>query len=88
MNSIIISQILEKYNISPYYKSNEYICINDDRLGRIVSFKLYQEKNEIIANFNEAHQSYPLNTSNYKSKIITSFEDFKIKWKEYYNFNS
>jgi hypothetical protein len=41
MNYLIISQILQAYNHSPYYISNDYISINDDRMGLIVSFNIY-----------------------------------------------
>ena len=41
MNSLIIAEILNNYNHKPYYNSDNYISINDDRIGRIVSFKIY-----------------------------------------------
>ena len=88
MNSLIISDILNNYNHKPYYNTdNYYISINDDRIGRIVSFKLYEKDDEIFADFNEANKIQPLNTKKHKTKVITSFEDFKNKWKEYYNYN-
>jgi hypothetical protein len=88
MNSLIIADILSCYNHKPYYISNDYICINDDRFGRFVSFKLYEKDDEIFADFNEAHKIQPLNTKKHKTKVITSLEDFKNKWTEYYNYNS
>ena len=86
MNSLIIFQILDNYKHKPYYILNDYISINDDRFGRIVSFKLYEENNIIMADFKEAHRSFPLISSNYKTKNIESLEDFKNKWIDYYNF--
>lgn len=86
MNTIIINEI-EKYykNNRPYYIDDDYISINDDRIGRIVSFKLYEKDNNIYVDFIEARRSYPLITSNHKTIIIETFEDFKEKWKNYYN---
>lgn len=85
MNSSIMSEILNYY--SSYYKTdNNYISINDDRIGRIVSFKLYiNDDNEILADFYEARKIYPNNIKNYKTKVINSLEDFKEKWMDYYN---
>lgn len=88
MNSLIIADILNHYNHKPYYISNDYICINDDRFGRFVSFKLYEKDGEIFADFYEAQQSVPLNVKNYKTKVINSLEDFKEKWMDYYNYSS
>ncbi len=87
MNSLIISQILQDYNHSPYYILNDYISINDDRMGRIVSFKIYEKNEEILVNFMEANQFNPYITSRYRTTNIKSLEDFKEKWKYYYNFN-
>jgi hypothetical protein len=87
MNSLIISQILQAYNHSPYYISNDYISINDDRMGRIVSFKIYEEKGEILVDFMEGYKYYPYITSRHRITNITSLEDFKEKWTYYYNFN-
>ena len=85
---MILSQIFEKYKDIPYYNDGNYISINDDRMGRIVSFKIYQENNKIMADFKEAHRSDPLNTSSrYKTVIIESVKDFDKKWISYYNFN-
>ena len=88
MNCKIINDIVNYYNHSPYYISNDFICIKDDRIGRFVSFKLYEKDGEIFADFYEANQIFPLNIKNYKTKTITSLEDFKEKWKDYYNHNS
>lgn len=85
MNSIIMYEILSYYNDSPYYSLNDYISINDDRIGRIVSFKLYLDNSKIVADFKEAHQLFPLNSTNHKTKTIISLEDFKEKWNDYYN---
>ena len=80
MNSSIMSEILN------YYKTdNNYISINDDRIGRIVSFKLSEKDGEILADFYEARKIYPNNIKNYKTKVINSLEDFKEKWMDYYN---
>ena len=87
MNSLIISQILQSYNHSPYYISNDYISINDDRMGRIVSFKIYEKNGEILVDFMEGYRYYPYISSRYRTTNITSLEDFKEKWKYYYNFN-
>ncbi len=87
MNFLIISEIHSYYNHKPYYISDNYISINDDRIGRIVSFKLYEKDDEILADFNEAHKIQPLNTKKHKTKVITSLEDFKNKWTYYYNYN-
>ena len=89
MNSLIISQILQSYNHSPYYISNDYISnyyisINDDRIGRIVSFKLYEKDGEILVDFKEAKQIVPMISSRCRTTNITSLEDFKEKWKYYY----
>ena len=84
-SSLIMTEILNYY--SSYYKTdNNYISINDDRIGRIVSFKLYiNDDNEILADFYEARKIYPNNIKNYKTKVINSLEDFKEKWMDYYN---
>ena len=88
MNSLIIADILNYYNHKPYNNTdNYYISINDDRIGRIVSFKIYEKDDEIFADFNEAHKIQPLNTKKHKTKVIRSLEDFKNKWTEYYNNN-
>jgi len=87
MNSLIIFQILQEYNKTPYYILNDYISINDDRISRIVSFKLYEKNGEILVDFKEANQLFPLNSSRYRTTIITSLDDFKEKWTYYYNFN-
>ena len=88
MNSIIMCEILNYYNHSPYYIFNDYNSIHDDRIGRIVSFKLYLNNGKILADFKEARQLFPLNSINHKTKTIISLEDFKEKWNDYYNYNS
>jgi hypothetical protein len=77
---------MTNYNKLPYYNLNGYISINDDRIGRIVSFKLYEENKEIMVDFKEALQIFPLNSSRHYTKTITSLDDFKNKWNEYYNY--
>ena len=81
---MFIYQILEKYNKAPYYNSDNYISINDDRVGTIVSFKLYKENDSIYADFTECskYQSY-YNRS--KKCLIISVEDFQNKWHNFYN---
>lgn len=87
MNTIITINEIENYykNNRPYYIDDDYISINDDRIGRIVSFKLYEKDNNIYVDFKEGWRSSPLILLNHKTYIIKSFEDFKEKWKDYYN---
>jgi len=86
MNSLIISQILNEYNNSPYYLFNDFISINDDRMSRIVSFKIYEKDNKILVDFRETYRYYnPYVYYNSKTKTIDSLEDFKKKWTNYYN---
>lgn len=87
MNSLIISQILNNFNYLPYYNLNNYISINDDRMSRIVSFKLYEKNEEILVEFKEAHRNYPYISTRHKTFNIISLEDFKDKWTCYYNLN-
>jgi hypothetical protein len=87
MNEIIIQNIQKKYSISPYYNLNNFISINDDRIGRIVSFRLYIVNNEIFVDFKESSQMYQLISYNYKTETIKSLEEFINKWTKYYNFN-
>ena len=88
MNSSIILQILKEYNNCPYYLFNDFISINDDRMNRIVSFKIYEKDNEILADFRETYRYYNPNVYyNSKTMTINSLEDFKKKWTNYYNFN-
>jgi len=86
MNNTIISEIYSNYNNSPYFRSGEYLAINDDRVGRIVLFKLYNDNSNIIADFMEISQIQTLNRPIRTERIkINSYEDFKIKWKNFYN---
>jgi len=86
MNSIIINQIYKDYNRTPYYNLDGYISINDDRTGRIVMFKIYQEDDKIIADFNERSQIKSISSSNRIKKInIKSLDDFNKRWNEFYN---
>ena len=87
MNSLIISQILEDYKDSPYYLLNDYISINDDRMGRIISFKLFENDGEILVEFKEGYRYSPYISTRHRTINITSLEDFKEKWTYYYNFN-
>jgi hypothetical protein len=89
MNSLIIYEILKKYNEKPYYSNDDYISINDDRMGRIVSFKLYEKDGEIMVDFKEGSKLFPLmklDHNRYITDKITSIKDFEKKWYEYYNF--
>ncbi len=45
MNSSIINQNYENYNL------DGYISINDDLIGRIVMFKICEENDKIITDF-------------------------------------
>ena len=85
MNYLIISKIENEYNENPYYKLDDYISINDDRFGRIVCFKLYINEDNIYVDFKELnkYQSIILRPI---TKMIKSYEDFKNKWHEYYNY--
>lgn len=87
MNTIITINEIENYykNHKPYYMTDNYISINDDRYGRIVSFKIYEKDNNIFVDFKETWRSSPLISTNNKKIIIKSFEDFKDKWYDYYN---
>lgn len=87
MDYLLISQILNEYNCSPYYIFDDFVSINDDRLSRVVSFKIYVKDNEILADFRETYRYYnPYVYYNSKTNIINSLEDFKNKWTDYYNF--
>jgi hypothetical protein len=85
MNSLIISEISNYYRQEPFYILDDYISINDDRFGRIVSFKLYEIDNEINVDFKESYKSTPYQSFNHITKKINSLEDFKKKWYIYYN---
>jgi len=89
MNSMIMYEILQDYNKKPYYTLyDNYISINDDRFGRIVSFKLYYNNDKLMADFMEANQTFPVNVTRSITKPILSSYDFKTKWTNYYNFNN
>lgn len=84
---MVINQILQKFNKYPFYYIDDYLSINDDRIGRIVSFKIYKENNIIYANFKE---NYRFNKSSNDKIIkinIISLEDFNIKWLKFYHNN-
>jgi len=87
MNSLIIYEILKNYNEKPYYKNDDYISINDDRISRIVSFKLYEKDGEIFVDFKQTSKLFPLiKLDRYITDKIISVEDFKNKWHTYYNY--
>jgi len=75
--NILYKQIINEYNREPYYYYYDYLSINDDRVGRRVSFKLYFENNNLKADFRECSRN--------RNQIITSLEDFKLKWMLFYN---
>ena len=83
---MLIYQISEKYNRDPYFKSGDLIAIADDRVGRILSFKLYEENEIVYADFKESyeiiHDSSPIR---YRKNVIASLEDFQYKWSKFYN---
>jgi hypothetical protein len=83
---MFIYDIEKNYNMSPYYKSGDYICINDDRIGTNVSFKLHEENGNIYAYFKETSKyNYQSIYNRNKTTIITSLEDFQNKWYNFYN---
>ena len=85
---MFIYNILDKYNHKPYYKNNDYISINDDRVGCVVSFKIYKDNDgTIYADFNERYRHFQISECKRTSNkvIITSLEDFKKKWHKFYN---
>lgn len=84
-NSMIISEIKNKYNHSPYYKFGEFISINDDRVGRIVSFKIYEHDNQMFADFVETSQISSMCKRIRNNKIISSLADFEKKYSDFYN---
>jgi hypothetical protein len=86
MNELTILKINIEYNETPYYKLNNYICINDDRFGRIVCFKLYLNDDKIYVDFRELNKYQQFIILRPVTKIINSLEDFKNKWHEYYNY--
>ena len=86
MNSIILTEIMNYYNKPPYYLMDGYTSIHDDRIGKIISFKLFQENNEIKVEFKQAHQILPFVSSKHYITTIKSFDDFKTKWNDYYNY--
>lgn len=87
-NYSLISNIINRHNKTPYYFHNGYNAINDDRVGRIVMFKIYESDNKVYADFRETSQvlSYyygcALRSAN---KEIKSVEDFNQKWNSFYN---
>jgi len=82
---MVMAEIKSNYNHSPYYKSGEYISINDDRTSRVVSFKIYEYYEQLFVDFIETFQISSLNKNRTKTKTIYSFDDFKKKYREFYN---
>ena len=76
MNSSIIMEIIHNYNKIPYYKYNEYISIKDDRVGRIVSFKIYQN-----TTFDDVFKA----ACDYWFKRLERYKKAKIKEDKYFN---
>ncbi len=83
----LLNEILNEYNSMSYYNMNGYIAINDDRIGRIVMFKLFlNEKGVLKVLFKEKSQITALNaTIRSDEKTIKSLDDFKEKWYQFYN---
>lgn len=85
-NSMVMAEIKSTYNHSPYYKSGEYISINDDRIGRVVSFKIYEYYEQLFVDFAETSQISSLNNNNRsRTKTIYSYDDFQKKYYDFYN---
>lgn len=84
-NSMIIADIKSRYNSSSYYNSGDFISINDDRMSRIVSFKIYEYNDQLFADFKETHQISSLTQSRSSKKNIKSTLDFQMKYYEFYN---
>ena len=83
---MLIYQISEKYNRDPYFKSGDLIAIADDRVGRILSFKLYEENEIVYADFKESSKTIHVSSyDRYRKNVIASFEDFQYKWSNFYN---
>jgi len=80
-NTVIINDIYNNYYDSPYYYKNGYIAINDDRIGRIEMFKLYEKNNKIYVDFKEISQIEAItNINRNETKIIRSLNDFRNKF--------
>lgn len=80
-NTIIINDIYNNYYGNPYYYKNGYIAINDDRIGRIEMFKLYEKNNKIYVDFKEISQIEAItNINRNETKIIRSLNDFRNKF--------
>ena len=84
-NSMLIAEIKSNYNHSPYFRSGDCFCINDDRVGRVVSFKIYEYEKQLFVDFAETSQTFSSRLYRSKTKIINSFEDFKKKYHDFYN---
>ncbi len=85
MTAKIINEILSNYNYKPYYLIDDYIAINDDRVGRTVMFKLTDKSNEIIVDFKEVNRSFGNSTLRRKTENIESSSDFEKKYYMFYN---
>lgn len=84
-NSMLIAEIKSNYNQSPYFRSDDCFCINDDRVGRVVSFKVYEYEKQLFVDFAETSQTFSLRVYRSKTKTINSFEDFEKKYHDFYN---
>lgn len=82
---MVMTEIISTYNHSPYYKSGEFISINDDRTGRVVSFKIYENNKEIFVDFTETSQISSLGKYRSRTKTIHSLIDFQKKYYDFYN---
>jgi hypothetical protein len=83
-SSIIILQILQKYNHKPYFKLDDYISINDDRFGVIKSFKIYENEKNIVVDFREISKNFNSNIIRTRRNHINSIDEFKEKWYNFY----
>ena len=86
MTSNIISEILNEYTQQPFYIKDGYVAINNDRVYRIVMFRLTtNDKNEIIVNFKEILNGVTNAIIRTDKQKIRSLKDFKNKWYSFYN---
>jgi len=82
---MLIAEIESNYNYSPYFRSGDWVSINDDRVGRVVSFKVYEYEKKLFVDFSETSQTFSSRVYRSKTKTINSFEDFEKKYHDFYN---
>lgn len=85
MTTKVINEILNQYNHKPYYSLDDYIAINDDRVGRTVMFKLANNNNEITVDFKEINRSFGNSILRSRTQNIESLNDFEKKYYAFYN---